>query len=125
MSAPVLLRYGLELTHDLPTALPLQLLHKIAHRQMGRHRNKQMNVVGGNMSFNDFHILLLAYHPYQFSDTMGDLAYKNLLPIFGYPHNVVFQVIKAVRGLSVILHPPKLSNSSLRLKARDFLPFPV
>jgi hypothetical protein len=56
-----------ELHQQLVTGLPLQMLHHLAHRQIGRHRHKKMDMVLAHMPFNYLNIIPPTDLPHQFA----------------------------------------------------------
>ena len=117
VSSPKLPIQLAKLLQHLPAASPLDPLHQLAHRHLRRHRHQQMHMVRRNMPFHNVHILARACLLYQLSQSSPDFSSQHRLAIFGYPHQVVFQVINRVRRLTVthdriLLQSPLWSNPS-------------
>lgn len=74
------------------------------------------------MALRNLDITALAYLPDRSTDSLTDLAAQNLFPIFGYPNYMVLAIIRRITRFWMILHPTKILNWSLRLKATDFPP---
>lgn len=88
---------------------------------MGRHGYKEVDVVFGDRTLDDFNILYFAYLPYEISQSLGHLSVQNLFPVIRNPDQMVREVIYGVGCCPVVLHIPIVLKSSP--KRRDgFLP---
>lgn len=67
MSAPKLPAQVRELHQQFVTGLALEVLHHFAHRQIGRHRHKQMDMVFTHMPFNYLYVIGSADLSHQFA----------------------------------------------------------
>ncbi len=82
-----------------------------------------MQVVFGNVAFDDLNIHCLANLPYQLPHPDRYFPMKNGLAVFGDPYHVEFDVIDSVRSLAVVFHnAASLLKSSP--KGEGFSPIP-
>jgi hypothetical protein len=65
----------------------------MTHRKMGRYRYKEMHMIVGNMALHDFNVLCLANLPNQIPCSHCNVAPKDWLAVFGYPNDVVLDII--------------------------------
>ena len=52
-----------------------------------------MDMILGDMPFDDFHIVSAAYLSYQLPRTCRDKTAEDLLAVLRYPYDVVFDII--------------------------------
>ncbi len=88
MSAPKLPTQMRELHQQLVTGLALEILHHFTHRQIGRHRYKQMDMVFPHMPFNYLNVI-----------RPTDLSHQ-----FAHPRQVVLQIVFRVTRRPIYLH---------------------
>ena len=117
VSSPKLPVQLAKLLQHLPAAPSLDPLHQLAHRHLRRHRHQQVHIVWRNVPLHNVHIQARAGLSYQLLQSFPDFSSQHRLAIFGYPHQVVFQIIDRVRRLSVahhriLLRPRLWSNPS-------------
>ena len=103
---------GLIFHHHFARTLPLQPLHQLADRNVGRNGDKDMDMIPGNMPLNDFYILTLTNFPDQLPGPCSNLTGQNRLAVFGDPYDVVFQIVNGMARLPIILHTASILKSS-------------
>ena len=93
-----------ELHQQLVAGLALQVLHHLAHRQLGPHRHKHMDVVLAYMPFHYLYVIRLTDLPHQFAHPHRHRSGENRLAVFGDPYQMVLDVVLGVTGRPVPLH---------------------
>jgi hypothetical protein len=71
-----------------------------------------MDMISGNRTLDDFHVLGLAQLSYKVPEPLRYLSVEHLLTVFRDPYHIVLEVIDCVRSLTVILHTVMLLKSS-------------
>jgi hypothetical protein len=104
MSAPKLPTQVRELHQQLVTGLALQVLHHLAHRQIGRHRHKQMDMVFAHMPFNYLNIIHPTDLSHQFAHPRPNRPTQHRPAVFGDPNQVVLQIVFRVTRRPIYLH---------------------
>ena len=103
-------------------SLPLESLHELADRDVGRYGDEEMHVIFGDSALEDLHIIPLAYLSGKISESLRHLPIQNLFPVLGDPYEVVLEVIDRMRSFTVVLHSSLLLKSSP--KGEGFSPSP-
>ncbi len=104
MSPPKLPCQFLVFAQQLAGGLSLEPLEEFRHRDMGRYRQEEMQVVFGNMALDDLNIHCLANLPYQVPYSDRYFLMKKGLAVFGDPYHTKLDVIDSVRSLAVVFH---------------------
>ena len=112
----------LVLLQQLPTRLPLQCLHQIARREMGRNRHKNMHMISRNMSFHDLNVLGFTNLSDQFPYSLSNIRAQHLLAVFRHPYQMIFQIINGMARLAIVLHTASILKSSP--EGEGFSPIP-
>lgn len=106
-SGPKMLSPGLspqfsKLFQHLAATPSLEALHQVTHRDLRWHWDQQVYMVNRDMPTFDVHIQCGTRQPDQLPPAYRDLTAQHLLPIFGNPHQVVFEVIDRVRCFAIV-----------------------
>jgi len=124
MTTPKLTGNRFELVHHAPAALSLDFLDQVADRHVRRNRNEQMDMILRDVSPDDLNIHLVANVPDQLPDPTRQLSRHHWLAVLRDPNEMDLEIINAVRGLSVVLHPPKLIKLKSSPEGEGFSPNP-
>ena len=122
MSPPKRTAQCLELCKHLAGGFPFDRLHQLAHRNMRRSRHKNVHVVGRNMSPQNLHVAGLANLSDQITSTLRNRSSQNRLAVFGYPYQVILQIVNGVARSPIVLHAASILKSSP--KGEGFSPIP-
>jgi hypothetical protein len=93
-----------ELHQQLVAGLALQILHHFAHRQMGRHRHKQMDMVFAHMPFNYVNVIGPTDLSHQFPHPRPTRPTQYRPAVLGDPSQVVLQTVFRVTRRPIYLH---------------------
>ena len=104
MSAPKLPTQVRELHQQLVTGLALEVLHHFAHRQIGRYRYKQMDVVLTHMPFDYLYLIRSTDLSHQFAHPRPNHPTQHRPAVLGNPHQVILEIVFRVTRRSVDLH---------------------
>ena len=88
MSPPELPCKFLVFAQQLAGGLSLEPLDEFRYRKMRRHRLEEMQVVFGNMAFDDLNVHCLTNLPYQLPHPDRYFPMKNGLAIFSDPYHM-------------------------------------
>jgi len=111
---PKLLLDVRKLCHQVVRGLPFQPLQQSADRHLRRNRNKQMDMVLGNVPLQNLHLMLRAYLPDQIPHPRRHLANQRRSPVLRYPHQMQMDLENRMRPVSVFCHSPSLIPSTLK-----------
>jgi len=104
MSAPKLPTQMRELHQQLVTGLALEVLHHLTHRQIGRHRHKQMDMVFAYMPFNYLNVIRPTDLSHQFAHPRPHRPTQHRPAVFGNPNQVVLEIVFRVTRRPIYLH---------------------
>ena len=104
MSAPKLPTQVRELHQQFMTGLALEVLHHFAHRQIGRHRHKQMDMVLTHMPFDYLNVIRLTDLSHQFAHPRPYHPTQHRPAVLGNPHHVVLEIVFRVTRRPIYLH---------------------
>ena len=107
-----------ELHQQLVVGLPLEILHHFTHRQIGRHRHKQMDMVFAHMSFHYLNVIRPTDLSHQFAHPRPYRPTQHRPAVFRDPHQVILQIVFRVTRRPVYLHTDVLP------KGEGFSPIP-
>ena len=93
-----------ELHQQLVAGLALQVLHYLAHRQIGRHRHKQMDMVLAHMPFHYLNVIDPTDLSHQFAHPRPNRPTQHRPAVFGDPYQVILKIVFRVTGRPVYLH---------------------
>ena len=93
MLTPITLAQMFELHHYLAAAFSFYVLHQLRKRQVGRHRDKKMNMIRTHATGYYVDIVCCADFTYQYSHTICNIAGQHAIAIFGAPNYVVLKII--------------------------------
>ena len=69
-----------------------------------------MDMVGRYMTFENFHLMLLADGAYQRPGPLGDVACQDLFPVLGYPDQVHVDRKNTMGTLAIVAHAHSLQK---------------
>lgn len=104
MSPPKLPTQMRELHHQLVAGLPFEILHHFAHRQIGRHRHKQIDMVFAHVPFNYLNIIRPTDLPHQFAHPRPHRPTQHHPAVLGDPNQMVLEIVFRVTRRPVYLH---------------------
>ena len=96
----------------------LEILHHFTHRQIGRHRHKQMDMVFAHMSFHYLNVIRPTDLSHQFAHPRPYRPTQHRPAVFRDPHQVILQIVFRVTRRPVYLHTDVLP------KGEGFSPIP-
>jgi len=108
--------------HHFARGLSLEPLHQLAHRDVGRDRDKNMDVIRRNVPFDDFDILPLANFSDQFPGSRSYVADQNWLAVFRDPDKVILQIVNGMARFAILFHTASILKSSPQ--GEGFSPIP-
>ena len=108
--------------HHFARSLPLKPLHQLTDRNVRGDGDKDMDVIPGNVTFDDFDILTLTNFPDQLSGSRSNITAQNWLAVFGDPYDVVLQIVNGMARFPVILVTASILKSSP--EGEGFSPIP-
>ena len=104
MSAPKLPTQMRELHQQLVAGLPLEVLHHLTHRQIGRHRHKQMDMILANMSLHYLNVIRPTDLAHQFAHPRPNRPTQHRPAVFGDPNQVILEIVFRVTRRPIYLH---------------------
>ena len=98
--------------HHFARGLSFEPLHQLTDRDVGRNRDKNMDVIPRNVPSDDFDILTLANFPDQLPGSRSYVADQNWLAVLRDPYKVILQIVNGMAGFPVIFHTASILKSS-------------
>ena len=102
------------LGEEVVRVLPLQPLDQATGRDLRRARHDKVDMVAGDVPFQDLHLLLPADLPDEFAHPEADLARQDGFAILGHPHEVQVDHEHGVGAVAVV-HAAILPQALLKL----------
>ena len=93
-----------ELHQQLVTGLPPEILHHFTHRQIGRHRHKQMDMIPTNFPLHYLNFVRPTDLSYQFAHPRPNHPTQHRPAVLGDPNQVVLQIVFRMTRGPVFLH---------------------
>jgi hypothetical protein len=63
-----------------------------------------MNMIFGDVAFDNLNIQGSAYFPDEFSQPDGHVSKENRFAVLADPYQMIFQIVDGMRGLAVVFH---------------------
>src|SRR3989338_5147009 len=109
--APVSLSKLRKFLLQLPRTNPLDVLHKLRRCELRRGGNQQMQVIRGNTTTYNLHVVFRTDQTHQFPKTYCKLPSQNRIAILRNPSNVILQFVTGMCTLADLAHHPRLAEA--------------
>ena len=109
MSAPKLLAQMGKFLQQFVCRLSLQPLHQSANRYLRRNRHKQMNMIFGNMPFENRYLVLLTNLTDQLSHSQSHFSTQGFATVLSHPHQVQVYLENRMSASTIVFHAQNLS----------------
>src|SRR5512144_1480512 len=104
MSSPVRLAQFWKLFLNLPRGASLGELDEMGHRNVGRNRDENVNMITGNYSVLDAHPQFLSHLGNHLPNPLLHRGGEHPISVLGDPHEVIAVVVNRVAGAIIRLH---------------------
>jgi hypothetical protein len=118
MTTPILTTQRFKFMEQSVRTLTLQPLDQSADRQLRRDGHKQVDVILGDMPFQNLNRLIPANFPEHFPRPIRYISHQNRLPILGYPHQMQMDDKNTMGTMPIFAHASDFTQEMLKLPAK-------
>jgi hypothetical protein len=115
MPPPVCLAQMRICAEELMRRFSFDLLYQSANCDLWWDGNEQVNMILGNVPFDDIHILPLAYLADHVPNSKSHFTFKYLFPVFRNPNQMKVDHENRMRTMPIFAHGPNPNQTALKL----------